>query len=52
MNSNGGALSSEVSGAVNVSNPSFNSDSVIEYWSRNNWVRAHTPINEDDYFLI
>ncbi len=31
--SNGGALSSDVAGTVSISNPSFNSASVIEYWN-------------------
>ncbi len=48
VTSNGGALGSEVSGAVSVSNPSFNSDSVIEYWSRNNWTSAVTTFTAPD----
>ena len=46
--SNGEALSSDVSGAVSISDPSFNSASIIEYWNGNTWMPVATTFTAPD----
>jgi hypothetical protein len=46
--SNGGALSSDVSGTLNMSDPSFNSASVIEYWDGTTWTSVATTFTAPD----
>jgi len=42
---NGGSLGSDVSADVNLSDPDFNSASVIEYWNGNSWVSVQTKFS-------
>ncbi len=37
-----GALSSDVTGEISISNPGFNQDSVMEYWNGINWISLTT----------
>ncbi len=40
--SSGGTLSSDVSGDISISDPSFTSDSVMEYWNGITWISVAT----------
>jgi hypothetical protein len=43
-----GTLGSDVSVTVNISNPAFTSNSVIEYWNGNAWVSVATTFTAPD----
>ena len=49
--SNGGALSSDVSGDISISNPRFNSASVMEYWNGLTWISVATRFTAPDTVL-
>jgi hypothetical protein len=46
--SNGEALSSDVSGGLSISDPSFDSARVIEYWNGNAWMSVATTFTAPD----
>jgi hypothetical protein len=48
VTSSSGTLSSNVSVAASISNPSFTSASVIEYWNGNSWVLVATTFTSPD----
>lgn len=48
VTSSSGALGSGVNVAVSISNPSFTSASVIEYWDGSSWVSVATTFSAPD----
>ena len=48
VTSSSGALGSDVSSTISITNPSFTDSSVIEYWNGNSWVSVATTFTTPD----